>query len=372
MMFFMRRGFVSGVILFVLFVLPLEAASIKPLIEIGGNSSLTSAGFSPAGHAASGGFDGYVRLYRVKDGAPVSVFRHGAVIEAFAFSSDGKYMASAARDKTVKLWNAQTGALIKTFDGHGDIMLSCAFSPDSALLLAGTANTIFVYSTGGVKKLFEIKLDMKWARALKFSADGSYLAAAAGSEAVVWNVKRGDIGAILTGRAGIRLDNARGFDYRSKVYALDISRDSQIIALGGEGGAVYAWRLEDGMSLWSTAAHEGIIWALAFNPALPYFATGSKDGFVRLWGSHTGEMKGGFDSGSAVHGAAFSPDGSRFCAALQDGRLLIFGSGTKRDYSRMLSIAAVLAAFFLVLAGGVLLVVIKLKGMKKKDNKTEK
>ncbi|KAF2681096.1 hypothetical protein K458DRAFT_392324, partial [Lentithecium fluviatile CBS 122367] len=49
---------------------------------------------------------------------------------AVAFSRDGKLVASASDDKTVRLWDAETGAHRSTLEGHSDWVRAVAFSPD--------------------------------------------------------------------------------------------------------------------------------------------------------------------------------------------------------------------------------------------------
>ena len=54
---------------------------------------------------------------------------HGQVTSV-AFSPDGKRLASAGWDRTVKVWDAQTGQELLTFKGHSGRISSVAFSPD--------------------------------------------------------------------------------------------------------------------------------------------------------------------------------------------------------------------------------------------------
>jgi len=71
-----------------------------------------------------------------------------------AFSPDGKQVVSGSDDRTVRLWDAATGALQQTLEGHSDLVSSVAFSPDgkhiptlhvsSEWLVEGTARYLWL------------------------------------------------------------------------------------------------------------------------------------------------------------------------------------------------------------------------------------
>jgi WD40 repeat protein len=67
---------------------------------------------------------------------------------ACAFSPDGRLLATASRDRTVRLWQVANGQEVHQLAGHTGSMMACAFSPDGRLLATA--------STDGTARLWEV------------------------------------------------------------------------------------------------------------------------------------------------------------------------------------------------------------------------
>ncbi len=72
------------------------------------------------------------------------------------FSDDGRTFLTASEDRTVKLWNAQTGAEIRTFKGSTQGVLSCAFAPGRKIVATCADGCIAMWDRESGDRLFTI------------------------------------------------------------------------------------------------------------------------------------------------------------------------------------------------------------------------
>ncbi|MFN6274728.1 MAG: NACHT and WD repeat domain-containing protein, partial [Microcystis sp.] len=112
---------------------------------VGHNDGVWSVSFSPDGKTlATGSEDKTIKLWNVETGEEIRTLKgHNGHVYSASFSSDGKTLASGSEDTTIKLWNLETGQEIRTLTGHNETVNSVSFSPDGKTLATGSGdNTI--------------------------------------------------------------------------------------------------------------------------------------------------------------------------------------------------------------------------------------
>jgi WD40 repeat protein/predicted Ser/Thr protein kinase len=266
----------------------------------GHTDSVMPVVFSPDGKIlASGSADRSIKLWDVQSGTlKQTLTGHSNGVHSLEFSPDGMTLASGSDDKTIKLWNAQTGALKQTLTGHNSAVHTIAFSPDGNLLASGsTDKTIKIWDvrTGALKQTLTGHAET--VKMVAFSPEGKLLASGSDDKTIkVWDVASGALKQTLTG-------------HTNGVHAIAFSPDGKTIASGSIDMTIRLWDAYTGALRQTLTGHSNGVHAIAFSPDGRWLASGSNDKTIKVWDVQSGALKqtltGHTDSVMAV---AFSPD----------------------------------------------------------------
>src|SRR5262249_36093972 len=122
-----------------------EAGQVLCRVEVPGAKGIGPIAVNPDGtRRVVQKFQGQSSRFAVFDatsGKPVTEWQdHGGNANAFTFSPDGVRLASAGEDRTARLWDPATGALLATCRGHTSKVLGVAFRPDGARLVTTSSD----------------------------------------------------------------------------------------------------------------------------------------------------------------------------------------------------------------------------------------
>lgn len=154
---------------------------------------------------ASGSRDGTAIIWSTKTWRPTQTLKNpdldsvlgqsglAAMVDAVAFSPDGKTLAMASREGSVPLWDVAGGNLLETLKGHSSAVLSLAFSPDGRTLVSGgTDQTVRLWNVETRRELMQLdpgSVDLGQVQSLQFSPDGLHLLAAE-NDAALWSAAK--------------------------------------------------------------------------------------------------------------------------------------------------------------------------------------
>ncbi len=291
---------------------PARPASIAPLgtvlCTLRAHHRVSSLAWSPDGmRIVTAGDSNAVHVWDARTGLVMLTYNgHTNVVRAVAWSPDGTHIVSASEDRTAHVWDAENGSPILTYRGHSHYVNAVTWSPDGKYIASASIDrTVQVWDPATGQKALTYLDHAEVIYQVTWSPDGSRIASGSFDAKVrIWNASTGSNVYIYRGHTAL-------------VYAVAWSPDSQHIASGDYN--VHVWHSGTGDLVCMYRNHRALIRAVAWSPDGARVASCGWDDTVQVWPATTGRTIYNFSGHSLeVNTVAWSPDGSRIASGSND------------------------------------------------------
>lgn len=256
-------------------------------------------------------------------------------IRSVCFSPDGKFLATGAEDKVIRIWDLSTRKITKYLRGHEQDIYSLDFFPDGQRLVSGSGDrTVRIWDLNSGQCSLTLSIE-DGVTTVAVSPDGKLIAAGSLDRTVrVWDSS--------TGFLVERLDseNEAGTGHKDSVYSVAFTSNGKEVASGSLDRTVKLWSLKQlGSNVTATTpsknvtacevtyvGHKDFVLSVCSSPDGQYILSGSKDRGVIFWEKRTGDallmLQGHRNSvisvsvaNHAISGAGMFATGSGDCKA---------------------------------------------------------
>ena len=250
-----------------------------------------------------------------------------AKVSSVDFSSDGKSILTGDYEHGLKLWDSETGKVIKTFNGHTNWIRSVAFSPDGREILSGSGgvfgtdgkpvvgndNTIRLWNVQTGREIRSYENNKEPILSVAFSSDGKEVLSGGDDD----NVKLWDR------NSGKQIHSMLG--HWDDVHCVTFVPKSHFALSGSENGSIRLWDLDRGVEIRSFSGHTGSVESIACSKNRKLVVSAGKDLTIRIWDFNTGtELRQINGHLGEVNSIRLSPDDNFILGAGSDGTVRIW------------------------------------------------
>ena len=246
-------------------------------------------------------------------------FQHSGILSEIVCLKDGRHVLSTSRDGFVRLWEIETGRLVRSYSQKdSDSMWGVRVLPgEEEFIVASSSGDVFQFSiaSGSLLKTYN---GPQYAYRISLHPDGKRFVGTHSSGVVIlWNLETGE-------------EIRRFADHTGDVYTSIIVGDGKVLITGADDNTFKKWDLETGKLLETAEGRKkakyGDIYTLAASPDGARFAMVSGDDCVRVFESDTLKEVWKRELPGESQVVAWSPDGKSLAATSADQNLYVLNA----------------------------------------------
>ena len=289
-----------------------------PLIRTltGHADRVNSVALTPDGRrAVSGSRDKTLKVWDLETGEELRTLTgHWERVSCMALTPDGRRAVSGSLDQTLKVWDLDTGAELHTLHGHTEAVLCVALTPDGRRAVSGSwDSTLKVWDLETGEELRTLTGHTHWLTSVALTPDGRRAVSGSWDSTLkVWDLETGEELRTLTG-------------HRGWVTSVPLTPDGRRAVSGSVDHTLKVWDLETGAEVRTLTGHMGPVECVALTADGRRAISGSQDDTLKVWDLETGEeLRTLTGHTSDVVCVAVTPDGHRSVSGSQDDTLKVW------------------------------------------------